>query len=135
AIIDAHPDVRFVFVGEGTARPALEAEARELGVADHVGFLGWRSDAWRLMEASDLVVHPSLSEAFCSVLMEAQALERPLVTTDVGGAREQVDDGETAVLVPAADVDALRDAVLGVLAQPAAARAAMGVEARRRVVE
>jgi glycosyltransferase involved in cell wall biosynthesis len=134
AIVAAHPNVQFVFVGEGPAQRELEEKAAQLGVADHVTFLGWRSDAWRLMEASDLVVHPSLSEAFCSVLIEAQALERPLVATDVGGAPEQADDRETAVLVPAADADALRDAVLDVLGRPAEA-AAMGVEARRRVVE
>jgi glycosyltransferase involved in cell wall biosynthesis len=133
-IVAAHPGVQFAFVGEGPDQQELEDEARRRGVGDHVTFLGWRPDAWRLMEAADLVVHPSLSEAFCSVIIEAQALERPLVATDVGGAREQVDDGETGVLVPAGDHTAIRDAVVDLLTRPADA-AAMGVEARRRVVE
>ena len=112
----------------------LEDEARQLGVDEHVAFLGWRPDALRLMEAADVVVHPSLSEAFCNVLIEALALERPLVATDVGGAREQVDDGETGVLVAPSDPASLRDAILDLLGRPAEA-AAMGREGRRRTVE
>lgn len=134
AIVAARPDVVFVFAGEGPQHDSLLEEARRLGVADHVTFLGWRADALRLMEAADIVVHPSLSEAFCNVLIEALALERPLVATDVGGARDQVDDGETGVLVAAGDPAALRDAILDLLARPDEA-AAMGREARRRTVE
>jgi FkbM family methyltransferase len=126
-----HPDLLFVLVGSGPLRQQLAALAGTLGVADHVRFLGWRADARELIEASDLVVHPSLSEAFCNVVIEAMALERPLVATDVGGAPEQVDDGETGILVPARDARALEGAIERVLSDGSAAE--MGREARRRV--
>jgi glycosyltransferase involved in cell wall biosynthesis len=135
AIVAAHPNVQFVFVGGGPERSSLSSQAAALGVADHVTFLGYRPDALRLMEAADLVVHPSLSEAFCNVLIEALAVERPLIATDVGGAREQLDDGETGVLVPPGDPVALQDAVVDLLGRPPDTLAAMGHEGRRRTVE
>jgi glycosyltransferase involved in cell wall biosynthesis len=128
------PGLRLALPGTGPLREELGALAESLGIAERVSFLGWRSDAHRIMEAADVVVHPTLSEAFCSVIIEAMALERPLVATDVGGAPEQVDTGETGILVPARDPQALGAAVRSMLADPDKA-AAMGVEARRRVVE
>jgi glycosyltransferase involved in cell wall biosynthesis len=132
-IIAAHPEVRFVFAGDGPWREVLEEEAHRRGVADHVVFLGFRADIGAVMEAADVVVHPTLTEAFSSVIIEALALERPLVVTDVGGAREQVDSGETGILVPPRDPQALARAVTELLGDPDRARS-MGVEARRRVV-
>ena len=128
------PGLRVALAGTGPLRQDLEAQVRSLGLDGVVSFLGWRSDAARLMEAADVVVHPTLHEAFCSVIIEAMALERPLVATDVAAAPEQVDHGATGILVPARDPQALGDAVAEVLADPDRA-ASMGAEARRRVVE
>lgn len=132
AVIENRPELMFVLVGDGPLRQELMTRTRVLGVDDHVRFLGWRTDAWDLIEASDLVVHPSLHEAFCSVIIEAMALERPLVATDVGGAPEQVDSGATGVLVPPRDPDAIEAAIEDVLREGRGAE--MGVEARQRVV-
>ncbi|MEO5679859.1 MAG: glycosyltransferase [Acidimicrobiales bacterium] len=128
------PGLRVVLAGTGPLRAELEALVASAGLAGVVTFLGWRSDAHRIMEAADAVVHPTLHEAFCSVIIEAMALERPLVTTDVAAAPEQVDTGETGILVPARDPEALSRAIHRLLVDPEAA-AAMGREARRRVVE
>ncbi|MEJ7766048.1 MAG: glycosyltransferase family 4 protein, partial [Acidimicrobiales bacterium] len=134
ALRDEWPGLRVVLSGTGPLRGELEGLAASLDLTDVVTFLGWRSDAHRIMEAADLVVHPTLHEAFCSVIIEAMALERPLVATDVAAAPEQVDPGETGLLVPARDPEALTAAIRTMLADPAAAEA-MGSEARRRVVE
>ena len=128
------PELRVVLAGTGPLREELQALAVSCDLGDVVSFLGWRKDAHRIMEAADLVVHPTLHEAFCSVIIEAMALERPLVATDVAAAPEQVDTGETGILVPARDPAALADAIRTMLADPDAA-AELGREARRRVVE
>jgi len=128
------PGLRVVLSGTGPLRDEMGALVASFGLADCVSFLGWRSDAPRIMEAADLVVHPTLHEAFCSVIIEAMALERPLVATDVAAAPEQVDTGETGILVPARDPAALAAAIRTMLLDPARA-AEIGVEARRRVVE
>lgn len=133
-LIPRHPELIFVLAGTGPLRNHLEALAQQAGIADQVRFLGWRSDAWSIIEASDLVVHPTLHEAFCSVIVESMALERPLIATDIAAAREQIDDGETGVIVPPRDALAIEEAVERVLLQPARFQV-MGVEARRRVVD
>jgi glycosyltransferase involved in cell wall biosynthesis len=132
-VLAAQPDVVFVFVGDGPSRSDLEADVRRRGLTERVTFLGFRSDAWRLMEAGDLVVQATLTEGFSSVVMEAQALERPIVMTDVAGAREQVGD-DTGVIVPPRDADAIAGAVVSLAADPARRRA-LGEAGRRRVVE
>jgi glycosyltransferase involved in cell wall biosynthesis len=133
-LIIRHPELVFVLAGTGPLEADLRALAEQHGLGDHVKFLGWRADAWAVIEASDLVVHPTLHEAFCSVIIESMALERPLVATDIAAAPEQIDDGESGILVPSRDPDAIVDAVERVLAGRDAARR-MGLEARRRVVE
>lgn len=131
-VLESHPSCRFLLVGTGPLRAELGRLADELGIAQAVSFLGWRDDAWRVMEASDLVVHASLHEAFCSVIIEAMALERPLVATDVTAAPEQVENRISGILVPARDSGALATAVIELLDDPDRARA-MGEAARRRV--
>lgn len=128
------PGLRVVFVGIGPLSDELVTLAAELGLSETVSFLGVRGDAHRIIEASDLVVHPSLTEAFCNVIIEAMALERPLVATDVSGASEQIDAGITGHLVPPGDPLALSAAILKILSDPEAA-ARMASEARRRVVQ
>jgi glycosyltransferase involved in cell wall biosynthesis len=104
------PRVKLLLVGGGERDP-LERQARQLGVADRLVFAGHRNDVPACMRAMDVVVHPSLSEAFSQVVIEAMVSGTPLVSTDVGAAREVIVDGETALLVPAADVGAIVDAV------------------------
>jgi len=104
------PGVKLLLVGGGE-RDELERQARQLGVDDRLVFAGHRSDVPACMRAMDVVVHPSLSEAFSQVVIEAMASGTPLVSTDVGAAREVIVDGKTALLIPPADVGAIVDAV------------------------
>jgi glycosyltransferase involved in cell wall biosynthesis len=123
-----------LLVGDGPVRKEREADARALGLEPRVRFLGIRRDVPALLAAADLLVHPSLQEGFCNAVIEAMAAARPVVATDVGGNREAVVDGETGLLVPAADPDRLAAATLGVLEQPDRG-AAWGRAGRRRAVE
>lgn len=104
------PDIRVLLVGEGDAMPYREA-ARAAGIADRTRFLGHRSDVPAFLQAMDIVVLPSLSESFSQVIVETLAARRPLIVTDVGGAREVVTDGENALLIPPRDSAAIRDAI------------------------
>jgi starch synthase (maltosyl-transferring) len=106
--------VRLLVVGSGEQRE-LRALAAELGVAERCRFLGHRRDILDVISASDLIVHPSLSEAQCHVLIEAMALGRSVISSTVGAAEEMVIPGENGWLIPPRDqqalVEALREAV------------------------
>ena len=115
------PDARLVLVGAdlergGGFRRALERRARELGVAERVVFTGHRDDAARLLAAADVVALPSWTEGLPLVVLEAMAQKRAVVATPVGGTPEVVEDGETGLLVPPRDPDALAAALRRVLA-------------------
>lgn len=83
--------VVLAIAGEGAERAALEEQIRTKGLAERVRLLGFRKDANRLLQAADLVVHPSHSEGLSLVLIQAQMLEKPIVATAVGGAKEVLD--------------------------------------------
>ncbi|MBI4342990.1 MAG: glycosyltransferase [Candidatus Omnitrophica bacterium] len=126
------PTLRLLLVGEGNVRPRLEALARELGVQERVRFAGWRADVIDLMAMADVVAHPSLHEAFSQVMVEALAMGKPLVITDVSGVADVVRDGWNGLIVPKADPAALAAAVTRLLDHPEEA-AAMGARGRARV--
>jgi glycosyltransferase involved in cell wall biosynthesis len=126
-----HRELRVVIVGDGPARPRLEALARELELGQAVVFAGYRSDARDLLGAFDLSVLLTYSEGFSNVVLESMAWGVPLVATDIAANREAA--GEAAVLVPVRDVDATAAAISRLLDDPAAARA-LGARARARAV-
>jgi glycosyltransferase involved in cell wall biosynthesis len=122
--------------GDGPLRPALEAKARELGVADRVRFVGWRPHAELpdLLRGADVFVMPSREEEFGVAAAEASAVGLPVVATRVGGVPEIVVDGETGLLVPPKDPEALASA-LALLATNADLRGRLGRQGRERVAE
>ena len=93
--------------GEGEERAKLENLARDLGVAERIKFLGWRTDKAALLRAADICVYPSRQEPFGNVVIEAWAYGTPLVTTNSIGPAWLVREGEDAILTPVDDVAAL----------------------------
>jgi glycosyltransferase involved in cell wall biosynthesis len=128
AVLAAHPDARFVIVGDGERRDELEELARGLPVT----FTGQRDDVPDLLASFDVFACPSLFEGLCLAVVEAQAAGVPVVATPVGGIRDTVADGETGLSVPVADGDALARAIIRLLDEPELA-ARLADEARRRV--
>ncbi len=126
------PRTRFVLVGDGPSRPALEALARQLGLADRVVLAGVRADVARVLASFDVVALPSHTEGLSNVLLEAMAMARPVVATAVGGNPDVLRDGASGRLVPARDPAALAAGLAGMIEHPEAARR-MGREARRDV--
>jgi glycosyltransferase involved in cell wall biosynthesis len=116
------PDATFVLAGDGPLRQQLEAQARELGVAERCLFLGQRSDVPELLAAADLLVLPSLYEGLPISLLEAMAAERPIVATAIGGTIEAVAHEVNGLLVPPRDPAALAAAIRRVRADPALAQ-------------
>ncbi len=110
------PRARFVVVGDGPQRAALEERATREGVSHCTVFAGMRRDVAEVMRALDLFVQPSLWEGFGLTALEAMAVGTPVVATRVGGVPEAVVDGETGLLVPPGDAEALAAACARLLA-------------------
>jgi glycosyltransferase involved in cell wall biosynthesis len=125
------PALHLVLVGEGDARPSLEARARQLGLAGVVHFAGLRPNEPNLHHLFDLSVLSSRSEALPNSLVEAMAAGRPVVATRVGGVADVVRDGETGLLVAPGDVDAFGRAIESLLRDPEL-RSKYGRAARER---
>jgi colanic acid/amylovoran biosynthesis glycosyltransferase len=131
------PDLQVLLVGDGESRAAVEAEIARHGVGEQVRILGWMANdkACALVAASRGLLLPSYAEGLPVVLMEAMALERPVVTTTVAGIPELVQPGENGWLVAPGDVPALARALGELLRCTPEQLAAMGRAARRRALE
>jgi glycosyltransferase involved in cell wall biosynthesis len=135
AVLEANPNVRFVFIGDGILREKLVAETERLGLRHAFHFVGLVPPGRipELLGALDAVVHPSLREGLARVLPQALLVGRPAISYDVDGAREVVLP-ETGVLLPPRDIPGLTAAVLRLAADPDLRRA-MGEEGRRRFTD
>ncbi len=131
-VVKSCPESVFVVVGDGPLRAELERQAQALGVARSFVFLGERRDVARLLRAFDVFVLPSVSEGMPVTILEAMDAATPVIATRVGGVPELVDDGETGLLVPPRDPEALGAAILRLLESPRL-RADMGERGRERV--
>jgi glycosyltransferase involved in cell wall biosynthesis len=127
------PDARFLVVGDGPDRAALEARSRRLGLSDFVKFLGNRSDIPELLSLMDVFLLTSHNEASPVSIREAFALGKPVVATRVGSVGEVVSDGQNGYLVTPGDADAMTRRVLELFREPGLARAMGG--AGREYVE
>ncbi|MBC7329541.1 glycosyltransferase family 4 protein [bacterium] len=115
-----YPNFVLLFVGDGEEREELERMARERGI--RALFLGNREDVEDFYHISDLVVVPSLNEAFGRVVVEAWSAGKAVVGSDVGGIRDLIDDGETGLLVPPANPFSLAEALEKLIKQESLAR-------------
>ncbi len=131
-VVVRRPRTRFVVVGDGPLRPALEDQVLRLGLREHVVFTGGRGDVPRLLASFDIVALPSHTEGLSNVLLESMAMARPVVATAVGGNPDVLREGASGRLVPARDPEALAAGLARMIEDPEAAQA-MGREARRDV--
>jgi len=128
-IVGEHSDGNEAFVHE------MRRLTSDLNLADDIVFTGYRQDVPELMKFMDVVVHASIRpEPFGMVIIEAMAMEKPVVATRGGGPLDIVIDGETGYLVSMGDPEALGRAIVTLLQQPGLARQ-MGWQGRSRAVE
>ena len=123
AVLQQLPEVRFVWLGDGPRRAALERRRDQLGLAQRVFLLGFRPDGRALVAQCTVAALASDLEGIATALIEAQADGVPAVATRVGGIPEVVQDGVSGRLVPARDPSALAAALIEALCQPERARA------------
>lgn len=129
-----------VFVGSAPTRSdfpeRLSEQAAALGLQERIRFGGHCSDMPAALALADMVVIPSLKpEPFGRVVVEAQAMMRPVIVAAHGAAMETVRHGETGLLVPPGDATALAGMVAATLEATPEQRAAMGLYARANVLE
>lgn len=103
--------VELTVVGEGVLERGLKAYATEQRVADRITWAGAVLDVVPVYAAADVVIIPSLWEGFGLVALEALASERAVIASDIDGLAENITHGETGMLVPAGDADALAEAI------------------------
>ena len=130
---DAVPDAAFLLAGEGELTDSLQVLARELGIYDATFFLGRCENVAELLSISEICVLSSKAEGFSNSILEYMAAGRPVVVTDVGGAREVVTEGETGYLVPSGDDAAMAERLISLLREPE--RPQLMGDAGRRVIE
>ena len=126
-----------VLAGDGPMRKNIERAIAQAGLQKTVTITGWVTgeQVKAEIEAAHVLVLPSFSENMPVVIMEAMALNRPVIATYVAGIPELVQPGKTGWLVPAGDDAALAEAMHEALVAPAAQLAAMGAAARRHILE
>lgn len=117
-IRSAVPDATLVFVGDGPLRPELERRAARLHLNGAVMFLGLRRDVADILPLFEVVAVPSLNEGMGRVAVQAMAAGRPIVGSRVCGIQDVIADGQTGLLVPPGDPDALARSVIQCLTNP-----------------
>jgi len=122
--------VRFVIVGHGPEEAKLKHLAKSLGISPRCSFVGLRLDIANLLSAFDVFVLSSVLEGLPRVVIEAMAMKRPIVATDINGVREQLRHNETGLLVNPTDPEALAQAILDILDDQQRAER-LGREARK----
>ena len=132
-LIDREVHVEYRLIGDGEQRDETEFAVRDLGLGDHVTLEGAKSadEVRDSLAWADVLLHPSVCEAFGVAVIEAQAMGLPVVCSDAGGLPENVAEGETGFIVPRRNASGLSDR-LGRLARDGALRARMGRDARLR---
>lgn len=127
-------DVRFLIVGDGTEKAVLQAQAERLGIERKVIFTGFRTDTSKILSELSMSVLPSLTEGLSNTLLESMAAGVPVVATRVGGNPEIIVDGETGILVPSRNSEALAHAMCQLLEKPELADT-MGRAGKQRIAD
>lgn len=127
------PSARFLVVGDGPCRAALEQQSQDLGLSSNVQFLGTRTDVPRVLAAMDVFTLTSHNEANPVSILEAMSVGRSVIATNVGSIHEAVTNAETGYLVPPGDENQFAARLLELLNAPLQCHF-MGAAGREKVV-
>lgn len=133
-VISRHPFARLVIVGDGEERERLQHLVATLSIGHFVRFLGLRADVPEVLGACDLFTLPSIQEGFPMVILEALAAGKAVIASEVGAIPDVIRHGDTGLLVPPGDADALADA-LCLLIEDQKARRRLGQSGHKLVRE
>lgn len=132
-VVKAVPDAAFVLAGEGELVEPMRALAAELGLMDRAFFVGRCEHVNELLAVSNVCVLSSIAEGFSNAILEYMGAARPVVATDVGGAREAIRDGVNGFVVPAKNPEAMAERIVEILSDADVA-VSMG-QAGLRIIE
>ena len=133
-VLKRFSEARLLLVGDGPLRKDLERIVIDLDLTGKVTFVGFRSDIKEILSSLDILVLPSLLEGFPMIILEAMAMAKPIVASDIPGIREQIIDGKNGILVPIKDPNAMAAAIINILADRKVAEN-IGLAARKTVDE
>jgi Glycosyltransferase len=126
--------IKLLLVGDGVERKNIEMHAKRLDVVNTLVITGFQKDVRPYILASDVVIMPSSAvETFSIAILEAMALGKPIVSSNIGGASEQVSDGVNGFLFPAGNINALAEKIKFIIEKNLFQ--SMGRESRSLVVE
>jgi len=125
---------RLLLIGDGPDRSQCEYLCRELGIYDHVKFLGKQTEFVNVLSAADLFLMPSQSESFGLSALEAMACEVPVISSSVGGLPELVIHGETGYIAEFGDIERMAKYSIELLTNPAKHKI-FATAARKRAME
>lgn len=117
-VLEHHPEIRLVLLGDGELRSDLKAQVWQLGVNNNILFAGLVDNVQERLHGFDLFVSSSLWEGLPTVIMEAMAVGLPVIATDIPGTREMISDGINGRLVPPGDPIALANAINTMIENP-----------------
>jgi glycosyltransferase involved in cell wall biosynthesis len=129
-ILKAVPEVMFVLAGNGPNQEEIKTMASNMGIDKHKVFLVLRTEIPDVLKSIDIFVLPTLQEALGTSILEAMAMEKPVVTSNIDGVPEIVKDGVNGILVTPGDPVSLAQAVISLLRDREKARV-MGLEGRK----
>jgi len=118
-VFERFPNSKLMLIGDGSLKTGLEQLANELRIADAVIWTGFRTDVPRLLAAMDIYVQSSVNEGLSLSILEAMAAGKPVIITDVGGARELVENGRTGILIAPGSAAEISGAIIELLEDPA----------------
>jgi glycosyltransferase involved in cell wall biosynthesis len=132
-ILQSLPNARLFLIGRGKLGEIGDAVGR-LGLGRRITFAGWRNDVPACLNAMDIFIQPSLSEAFSQVIIEAMGTALPVIATDVGGASEVIESGVNGILIEPDNVPEIAEQAVR-LGHDRALRMSLAAAARKTVVE
>lgn len=124
----------FVIAGEGELMDEMQSLAAELGIEEQVYFTGRCEHISELLSVSDVCVLSSKNEGFSNSILEYMAAAKPVVATDVGGAREAIIESKTGFIVPVSDDEMMAERIISLLQDKEKAKS-MGKTGRERVIK
>jgi len=133
-VVKKYPAARLLIAGDGPLKEDLETLIKELGLEKHVSLIGFRKDILELLSLFDMVAIPSLNEGFGLAMVEAMAMQKPIVATRVGGMVEIAGGKECAVFVQPASPRQLAEGLIEVISAPDKAKkmTATGLQESKR---
>jgi glycosyltransferase involved in cell wall biosynthesis len=114
-VIQIFPEAHLLIIGKGELEKELKGLTNHLDLTNHITFTGFRSDVGAFMNILDVLVVSSTGEGLTATIVDALALEIPVVSTDAGGVPEIITNGKTGRIVPQADSDALAEEIIWTL--------------------